>query len=384
MKKKLIALFAATAVAACTLSAAGCKSTDNEPAPSETFTGAVSTQAYSSQSEAIAACVASELNGESGVTLEMTQYQKVGDLTETEIQALNITAEVNGTIESVEKGKAYFAEANAASAYAAADGDNGAYITVYVIKFTPAGSQTSQYKYFIPLPEAGESLPMSYLNSVMEADKYKNCTMTCTNTTTSKVMGMSVSMTIGYDMAITETQVKMNYTMSMMGFSQSIAIYLAEVGNTVNCVAEMNGEFIEFDLDSIELEINSIADLYDSQITEIECLTHTKTDYGFKMKDEFLESMSKAVIDSGLYATGEVVGSINYDTPSCEYRVVEGKLYKMNSHFGGNAQVRLEMEDGSTTVSNVSLTSNTEVKYTNFGTTTVTIPSGAKTLLGIN
>lgn len=318
MKKKLIALFAATAVAACTVTAVGCnKNTANEPAPSETFKGAVSMQAYSSQSEAIAACVASELNGDSGVQLEMTSYQKVGDLTETEIVELNLSSEVNGTIESVEKGKAYFAEANAASAYAAADGDNGTYITVYLIKFTPAGAETSQYKYYIPLPESGESLPMSYLNSVMEADKYKNCTVTCTNTTSSTVMGVNVSMTIGYNIAITETQVRIDYTMSMLNFTQSLAIYLAESGNTVNCVAEMDGEFFDFDLNSIELEINSISDLYDSQITEVECITHTKTNYGFTMKEEFIEPISRLAIDSGLNATGEVVGNINYDTPTC-------------------------------------------------------------------
>ena len=384
MKKKLIALFAATAVAACTLTAVGCKDTDSEPSPSETFTGAVSTQVYSSKGEAIAAGVASELNGESGVQLEMTSYQKVGNLTDTEIEALNLSSEVNGTIQSVEKGKAYFTEANAASAYAAADGDTNPYITVYLIEYKTEGSEISQYKYYIPLPESGESLPMSYLNSVMEADKYKNCTMTCTNATSSTVMGMNVTMTMSYNIAITETQCRIDYSMSMLGMTQSLSVYLAETGNTVKCVGEMDGEFFDFDLDSIELDIDSISDLYDSQITEVECLTHTKTDYGFTMKEEFLEPLSKLAIDAGLNATGVVVGNINYDTPYCNYYVVEGKLYKMTNHFGGNAQVRIEMEDGSTTVTNVAIASNTVVKYTNFGTTTVSIPNGAKALLGIN
>lgn len=380
MKNKLLALFAATAVAACTLSIAGCKKDSDEPDPSETFAGTVSTQTYSTQSEAVAACVATELSG-NGVTVEMTGYRKDGELTESEIEKLNISAEVNGGIRSVEKGKAYFTEANAASAYAAADADNGMYITVYVIKFTPEGATTTQYKYFIPLPEAGESLSMSYLTSVFEADKYRNCTVSCTNKTTSKVMGISVTVAIGYNIAITETQVKINYTMSMLGMSQSFAVYLAEAEETVKCVAETEGQFYDFDLSEIDLEINSISDIYTSQITEVECLTHTKTEYGFKMNNEFLEPLAKAVIDSGLYATGEVTGSINYDAPYCNYYVVEGKLYKMTSHFGGNAQI---MTDGAASATNVAITSDTEVKYTNFGTTTVSIPNGAKTLLGIS
>lgn len=377
MKKKLIAVIAAGTIAACTLCATGCNK-NSEPAPSETFEGAVSVQSYASVNEAAENCIIKELSGEE-YKVTFKSYEKSSDLTETEIEKLNIKLTAGETVESVEKGKAYFSEGAAASAYSAANDGNEVYITLYVIKYTAAGSSAAQYKYFIPLPETGESLSASYMNSVMDGEKYKNCTATCTSNVTVSLMGMTVPTTVKYDMALTETQVSMTYTINIMGQSDSMSIYLTQSGNTVKCATEMRGQYIQFDLQDIGLDIDNISELYSSQLTDGQCSMFIKTDYGYKMKNEVIGAFAHEILDSAFAGSGVSSGNITLGDSSCEFRVVEGRLYKATASFSGSSNVII---DGKSSV--MSVTAKTDVIYSNFGMTKVTIPDAAKNLLGIN
>lgn len=207
-KRRLLALFAATAVLAGTMLAVGCGK-DSEPSASEKYTGVVSTQSYTNTESAASACIATEVSGEDyQVTYE--RYEKEATLTESEVTALNISSEVNGTVESVEKGKIYFSEVSAANAIATAAGEVDLYITVYIIKYTPQGTSVSEYKYVVPLPANNEVLTYSYYDSVMNPDNYKNCTMNAKISMSVKYGGQTESSSTSYTMQITETAAKLN------------------------------------------------------------------------------------------------------------------------------------------------------------------------------
>ncbi|MDE6849874.1 MAG: hypothetical protein K2J54_00970 [Clostridia bacterium] len=373
MKKRLIAMFAATAVATGTLCLAGCAK-DSEPAASETYTGVVCSQTYSSESEAAAAFVAAEISGpEYQVTLN--KYEKDVTLTESEVTALNISAEIGGTIQSVEKGKIYFSEVSEASAKAAAaTGEADMYVTVYIIKYTPTGSTVSTYKYMIPLPANNEVLTASYFNSVMNPESYKNCTVTSTTSMTMSAAGQSQSESQTVTMQITETAVKMSMKIPVdsAGNTTDATAYLVDTASGVKCAVEAMGQCMVMDAEDMDLEVDSISELYASDISEAQYSLYVKTDYGFKMRTEALGGLIDSTFDA---IFGSMGIKYNTDKATAEFKVVEGKMYKATVDLG----ISVSYEGQTITAS-----SKTVVTYTNFGTTSVTVSDAAKAALGIS
>lgn len=372
MKKRLIAMFVATAVATGTLCLAGC-SKDSEPAASETYTGVVCSQTYSSENDAAAAFVATELSGPD-YQVELKRYEKSATLTESEVTALEISSKVGGTIESVEKGKIYFGEVSQASAQATAAGEADLYVTVYLIKYTPTGSTTSTYTYMIPLPANNEVLTASYFNSVMNPDSYKNCTMTTTTTMTMSAAGQTQSETQTVTMQITETAVKMSMQIPTdnLGNKADATAYLIDSPTGVKCAVEAMGECMVMDAEDMDLDISSISEIYENDISDAQYSLFVKTDYGFKMRAEAIS----ALVDSTFDAIFGMMG-IEYttDKATAEFKVVDGKLYKATADIAVTATYQ-----GQT----MKAASKVVVTYSNFGTTSVTISDTAKAELGIS
>lgn len=378
-KRRLLALFAATAVLAGTMFAAGCsKDTDSEPAASETFAGVVCSQTFASQEDAAKNYIATEISGED-YSVTYTEYAKEADLTEEEITQLNISSEIDGTIDGVEKGKIYFSEVNAASAVATAAGEVNLYVTVYIIKYTPAGTTTSTYKYIIPLPANNEVLSYSYYNSVMNPANFKNCTATVTTTVTASGQTSSTTQT----MQITESAVKMSLTVPTddYGHTTNAAVYLVDSAQGVQCAIEVQGQCMVVNSSYIGLEIDSISEIYASNLNEAQCSLFLKTDYGFKMREEAINGIVESAFDA-IFSEYEHYGMTVDWTMSkaeCTYKVVDGKLYKTSADLGIDMTVSMQGE----TVSS-SAASRVDVVYTNYGTTSVTISNIAKQMLGIN
>lgn len=85
MKRKILALLlvAATAVACLAFTACG------DPAPSETYTGTVSEQSYTSSEEAANAFISNEIASSTDVAV-YSGSNKEKDLTEEEVEVLNV------------------------------------------------------------------------------------------------------------------------------------------------------------------------------------------------------------------------------------------------------------------------------------------------------
>ncbi|MCM1438870.1 MAG: hypothetical protein NC131_06625 [Roseburia sp.] len=372
MKKRLIALFAASALAAGTLLAAGC-SKSSEPAASETYTGVVATQSYASTNDAAAAFVAAELSGEE-YQVSFNKYEKDADLTASEVESLNIASEVNGTIKTVEKGKIYFDEVSQASAVAAATGESTLYVTVYIIAYADASEpEVTKYTYMIPLPANNEVITASYYNSVMNPENFKNCTVTSTVSMSMTAQNESESETQTVTMQITETAVKMSMKMpSENGGTTDATVYLVDSQTGVKCAVEAQGQCMAMPAEYIGLDIDSISELYASQINEAQYSLFVKTDYGFKMRQEAISGVVDATFDAIFGGWG-----IEYTTDKAvaEYKVVDGKLYKATADLAITATYEDET---------IKAASKSTVTYTNYGTTTVTISDVAKAQLGID
>lgn len=381
-KRRLLALFAATAVLAGTMLAVGCGK-DSEPSASEKYTGVVSTQSYTNTESAASACIATEVSGEDyQVTYE--RYEKEATLTESEVTALNISSEVNGTVESVEKGKIYFSEVSAANAIATAAGEVDLYITVYIIKYTPQGTSVSEYKYVVPLPANNEVLTYSYYDSVMNPDNYKNCTMNAKISMSVKYGGQTESSSTSYTMQITETAAKLNMSVPTEFGTIKTTLYLADTANGLGCAMEMSygGEKMCVPISATELgfNANSVSQLYSSNLSEAQYSLFVKTSSGFKMRDEAVTALIDSTFDA-IFSEMGLGNNVQWNTNKAvaDYKVVDGKLYKATADLG----ITVAVTDGVQSEM-MTLTSKTVITYTNYGTTTVTISNDAKDVLGIN
>lgn len=381
MKKRFLAIFAATAVAAGSLCFAGC-SKDTEPAASETYKGVISAQTFASPEEAAANYIAAEISGDD-YQVSYSSYSKDADLTESEIEELNVSSEINGTIESVEKGKIYFTEVSSASAVSAAAREINLYVTVYIIKYTPEGTTISTYKYIIPLPETDEVLSYSYYNSVMNPENFKNCTATMTTTTSIEALGKSRSSTSKQTMQITESAVKVSMSVPVdeNGRTVNADVYIVDTLSGVKCAVEAEGQCVAMSVSDLGFKIGSISELYSSKLNEAQYSLFLKTDYGFKMREEALNGIVESVFDA-IFSELDLPGvSLDWTlgTASADYKVVDGKLYKATTDMS----VDLSAWSSTESVS-MYLSSKAELVYSNYGTTTVTISDRAKSVLGLN
>lgn len=172
MKRRLITtIIAALAAVACAFVFAACSSykpADNHPA--DTFyAGALSAETYASPELAAKAFIDAEVSGD--VTdATFVSYTKTADLTEEEVEALDIPAAEKAEIASVEKGEVKYTVASNASVLTSAS-DEKQYIVV-IVKYN---NQT--VKYYSPVLNTGDPLTKSYYDQVFSPDNFKNVTI---------------------------------------------------------------------------------------------------------------------------------------------------------------------------------------------------------------
>lgn len=364
MKKKFlaIALLAGTMALGAT-AFTGCNKSTNY---SETFEGVVSESTYDSKDDAAKGFLEEELSVGS-TKAELTAYNKEKDLSESEIEKLKISTQVDGTISSVEKGKISYTQTEAQVPFAAAQDsqEEVLVVTVYIITYTSTGSTTVTYKYYAPLPEKGEALSASYYNSVLGGNQYENCTVTATSTTTSSYAGASAKITLKYVMAIDNDKASLKFDMGVsapgVNTKVSMSFYLADTATGLKCALLEDNGYVLSSLDDAELYIESVSELYSSQLTEAECALFVKTDYGFELKEGVLENLIGEAGSSSFKGT-------------CKYYVAEGKIDKAVCDYS----MKLTSPEGT-----MNMSGNVDCKFSNYGTTTVNLPDQVKTLFGI-
>ena len=382
MKRKILASLLAIVAAFACIAFAACDNGDKNNY-SETYEGTLSTESYSSATYAAQAFVANEIDSDSSHAT-FQSYTKTADLTEDEIAKLNLTEEQIADVKTAEKGTIYYTKSTpSASLLSSAPADSGLKSqTIYIVEFnTPAAG--GSIKYLAPLPQSGEAVTKSYLESVFNPEYYKNCTNTYEMPITIKMsqggMSMTLEMSVKYTIRLTETAAEMVVTIKMpvvtnYGITyetRTVTSYLVDSQSGIKQATYYNGSWSVSNYTS-ESGIEKIADMSVANLPEADYSYFVKTGTGFKMSEEFLNNLMDDLLDEA--DIDEYLGSGFTHSISAEYYVSEGKL--------DNAQVVLRMSgvvEGLDTVITIKATN----RFANYGTTTVTIPADAKTALGI-
>ena len=367
MKKFAKVVLALSLALGCVFTLAACK---KEQKPTDTFMGALSTESYKSEEEAIEGFLANEISGEA-VQAKLEDYEEKGDLSSKQIDGL-VTEGVldsDDKIISAKEVEVQYSRENKTRDVAPASEEYYVF-TVYVVVVSPKGSQTYEYKYYVPIAQNGDVLTRSYYADVLDPAKYTNCTQVYKMSLKANIGGTSdINMSMTYTVKIDGN--KMFLDIDMMG--QKITGYFEydENSKTMNAWVSANGiynkapegYFENYGLTDIDSFVSMNLPAFDFSFYE-------KTDFGFKLQDEFLDAYLEDALNSTLGDVGTISENAKVDA-TLDLYVSEGRLSKMLSSISYSISGSM---DGVTLSESIEETLS--VEFTDFGTTEITRPAG--------
>lgn len=280
------------ALALCCFLAAGCGS----PSPelegaegltcSETYDGALSDKSYQTPDAAISAYISDEINSSASVT----DSRKLRDLSQDEISALPLTAELKNLLTAAEEYTVTYSQP-AATFDAAAGGSSR-----NVLLLTTGGG----VYYLDPLPATGQELSKSYFKSACGLDNYRNCTMTMTENVTATVDNVSSTSTVVMTMKIADGKCLMEMSYNIPGETPYEAYICMEDGaNGFNAYIseDISSGWTQIDT-PIDLGNGEIIDDFDDVLVvcDYDYSELQKTDTGFTIRQEYFSDVVNQTI----------------------------------------------------------------------------------------
>lgn len=339
--------------------------TDKNFSKEDTFAGALSEESYSSDEKAVEAFLEKEISG-AAVTAELVDFKSSGKLAQNEIDALEKDGVISKEeIESIEIVEVRYKNTKTALTSASVEQEEDDYFTftLYVVEFTPHGSTVKEYRYLVPRAKNGDAVTKSYYEDLLDPEKYINCTQEYKNDAVLYGEGLSIEINQTYTVKVDQKQASIAMKlmdpkcvppqityMNLLGFfeeSDSFRFYLS-MDNGATYQAPAVNPFISYGITDMK-SFTTIC------LPKIDYSYYEKTDYGFKINDEFINEYAKKTMSG--YDT-----SYDISVELCIY-VSDGKVSKMTA--------RSDMSLNGSKISS----SNEELLFSAFGTTSVERPS---------
>lgn len=321
---------------------------------SETYTGTLSEESYATTEAAAQAYLANEFDGNTTETT-FVAYAKQKDLTAEEIATLSLGDVNPADVTSAEEGSVSYTvteKTETVSLAAATDDTRTQKVVIIVVG--------GRHYYYTPATDKGDSISKSYYESVMDLSNYANCTYVYTGSVTSSTsyQGQSVKTkaTTEITMKLCETGAYLSMSATAQGEPVETEIYLIATGTTLAAYVKTDGAWV-----GSAAEYGSIAELLEIAKQNQQFLDHTyfeKTDTGFKLSGDKFE----IYVSNMLPVSGLDLSKVN-----ANYYVSEGRLVKETMEISLSANI-----EG---VGSMSMKMSATGKYSDFGTTTVTVPA---------
>lgn len=333
--------------------------------PSETFVGKLSDNSYYSKTDTARAYISEEFSGLTS-NVSYSGYQKISDLTESQIKALPLEDSVLDNISAGEK---------------------------VVVNYSCNGQEKksntcllqtdSGYHYFVEPNSAGESITNSYFESCLDGSKYLNCTATTTlnfRIASDKISTDSIYRQViqfDDDIAYIDQELPgMVYEMYFKENDSKIAVYLKHPQkddglfyslSEINSELRYQGLYYEVKLvkGGEQVNVSNLSSM--QQITDfmfmmpVDASYFVKTNFGFSMPNEKYKEVCKMMAGEEAYLEIESAWKEYKIHFNSDYYVTDGRL--------SASKTILTMTDGEDVFA-LTIT----VNYTDFGKTSVTIP----------
>ncbi len=304
---------------------------------SDTFVGAVSDTSYETPVAAAEAYVKTEVIGKNDVS--QIQTVSKGELSTEAVSALKIPAEFAEGIVAVEEMEVSYAVTQSNESMSAPHlqslSNETRKVTVYVIKYA------SDWKYYSPAPITGDTVTKSYYDSVFNAEKYQNCTMTSEmkmvidmkeiyqGQPDSAYMVTNTTRTVKYENGKILLEETMEATLAGETVAQTVSVYLEETDGKILCYVRMDGSDQWMEADLATLGFASLQELTPFYDQYLDYSYFTKTRYGFTLNKENAAQFIRETLSNNPSA-GDILNfkDMNIDM-FAEYYVADGVLSGM-------------------------------------------------------
>lgn len=345
---------------------------------SETYVGAVSETSYATAQEAATAYVAEEIVGSADATV--INAESKGELTSEQVTALQLPADIQEGMQSVEKLEVEYSVAE--NSYMDTLNTNKT-VTVYVIKYA------NDFKYYSPMPVTGETITKSYYDSVFDYEKYKNCTYTWESIVSYDMSvpgygSMEMELKMNQLIKYADGKVYLEQTMSVEGdeliteevdfMNDSLYVYLETIEDPETGVEEIvcyvktdvNGtEWNPTNLSTIGFyDLDELTPFYDQYL---DYTYFTKTNYGFEISGERMEAYLEETFEMANMLE-QFQNMLDIDM-LVKYYVSGGTLSGMRQ----DATINAKISEGGMTLK-MEATAYAIGTVTNYGTTVVEKP----------
>lgn len=411
MKKRFLTVLLAVVMAVITVfSFAACSSSKKKSSSSskhaaDTFyTGTLSEETYDTPNAAAAAFVATELKGE--VTdAKFVSYTKTADLTQKEVNALDISDEEKEEIESVEKGEIKYSVDSNSGVRASADDEK-----LYVVIIVHYKDKT--VKYYSPVVNTGDPLTKSYYDKVFAPENFKNVTAKYDMVipVTIKADGQTVSMTMsvkmdmqwddatyGYFKTVSSMKMKgmglpgmkdTNMIIEQFHVNNRNSKYYGSIFTRDNSHGEMSeweleegldwsygeGSDSDWDWDDDDYDDGEVNEVINKFLPQFDYSYFVKTKTGFKINEEKLTEYLNIALGDAMKQFGNI---INFDQgktkATADYYVSDGKITESVM----TVSLSYSTKTGGSTPS-FSMNQKLNVTYTDYGKTIVKVPTDLK------
>lgn len=354
MKKKTIGavLMSVIMTIAATLSLIGCGKggeVDNH-APDTSFEGSISAQSYETVDAAAQAFVTEEIVGKA-TAATFVSYEKSSELTEEEIAELNLGDDFEYTVDQIESAEngvvSYSDSVSPASAVLSSVDVVLKTARVVIIKIG------SVYWYFVPLFKNGDVLTNSYMDNILDFNKYRNMTQTTVSTTVAKKGIMSATTKVTVTIKIDGNKVHFKQVAQQPNKKETTEYYIVFSGSMAAMYEydEESGWYVSKNgLGTVD-EFLEKSFAYDASY-------FVKTKSGFKMNADKLTQYLNDVFS-------ELITGYTIKSATADYYVADGRL------DSATTKINMNVKNGSQTIT---ATATATAKYSNFGTTEIELP----------
>lgn len=338
MKKLMAGLVTAALAGVMCFSLAGCGGHKY----SETFQGAISEETYESVESAVKGFLEEEVSGLT-VQAEYVGYEKEAELSQKEIDDLPLGEYTEGLL-SVEKGQVEYRETEEEGVALTAASSETTKRTVYILSYT------DMFRFFVPPVNTGETLTAKYYDSVFQAEKYYNCTM---RVVMKQHEGEHLSNSSVIAKATETALYEEDYQNENFSGDRDVA-YGLEKDGSILWYYSFEDEPFRYGYSESGSVKNFFSDWFDMRFGNLDHTYFEKTETGYSLRAEKYAALMESL---GL-------GSAENYTLEYVFNVADGRL----------ADVHMKIEYGE-------LSSVMDIKFSDFGSTKVTVPEEVKTLM---
>ncbi len=333
------------------------------------FKGVVSEKSYDTEEAAVEGFLAAEISGDAAQA-KLESYTEKKELSDKELKNIDADSVLNygdKIVSAKEMEVKYSRKSNSAKREAASE--DYYILTVYVLVISPYNTRVYEYRYYVPAADNGDVVMKSYYDDLLDYEKYTNYTQVYSMTATIDMDGETENLDLNTIITIKTDGNKMYFESDIYNQKQRCYFEYNEETESFNAWVLLDGIYQKApDSYLNNFNVTDMESFVSMNLPSLDYSFYEKTDYGFKLRDEYMDTYIADALNSTIGAIGWNTDNMDLKA-SLDFYVKRGRLTEMKS------SIKIKMiEQSYGEELRTDIVETVSVKFTDFGTTRVIRP----------